>query len=119
LALSLGIGALQLMLDRGQTKDWFHSSEIWIEATVAGLGFYLFAVHTVTTDERSFLNRDLRSAGSHRRIGSAPFEAIAPIRRGYSEVESCCKHSLIIWTTAWGPAVPTTFAIPCSVTVRM
>ena len=59
LTLSLGIGALQLMLDRGELKDWFHSSEIWIEATVSGLGFYLFAVHTVTTDERSFLNRDL------------------------------------------------------------
>src|SRR6201982_234143 len=59
LTLSLGIGALQLMLDRGEFKDWFHSSEIWIEATVAGLGFYVFTVHTVTTDERSFLNRDL------------------------------------------------------------
>src|ERR1700749_3863023 len=59
LALSLGIGALQLMLDRGELKDWFHSSEIWIEATVAGLGFYLFAVHTVTTDGGSFLHRDL------------------------------------------------------------
>src|SRR6202049_682210 len=57
--LSLGIGALQLMLDRGELKDWFHSSEIWIEATVAGLGFYLFTVHTVTTDGSSFLNRDL------------------------------------------------------------
>src|SRR6266481_3977906 len=43
----------------GVLKDWFHSSEIWIEATVAALGFYLFTVHTVTTDERSFLNRDL------------------------------------------------------------
>src|SRR5260370_31882276 len=59
LTLSLGIGALQLMLDRGELKDWFHSSEIWIEATIAGLGFYLFTVHTITTDERSFLNRDL------------------------------------------------------------
>jgi DHA2 family multidrug resistance protein len=47
------------MLDRGELKDWFHSSEIWIEATIAGLGFYLFTVHTVTADERSFLNRDL------------------------------------------------------------
>jgi DHA2 family multidrug resistance protein len=47
------------MLDRGELKDWFHSSEIWIEATVAGLGFYLFTVHTATTGERSFLNRDL------------------------------------------------------------
>jgi hypothetical protein len=26
------------MLDRGELKDWFHSSEIWIEPTVAGLG---------------------------------------------------------------------------------
>src|SRR5207253_591344 len=34
LTLSLAIGALQLMLDRGELKDWFHSSEIWIEATV-------------------------------------------------------------------------------------
>jgi MFS transporter, DHA2 family, multidrug resistance protein len=59
LTLSLGIGALQLLLDRGELKDWFHSSEIWVEATVAGLGFYLFTVHTVTTDARSFLNRDL------------------------------------------------------------
>ncbi len=59
LTLSLGIGALQLLLDRGELKDWFHSSEIWVEATVAGLGFYLFTVHTVTTDGRSFLNRDL------------------------------------------------------------
>ena len=55
----LGIGALQLMLDRGELKDWFYSSEIWVEATLSGLGFYLFTVHTVTTDERSFLNRDL------------------------------------------------------------
>src|SRR5271168_4590720 len=59
LTLSLGIGALQLMLDRGELKDWFHSSEIWIEATVAGLGFYLFTVHTATTGEHSFINRDL------------------------------------------------------------
>ena len=59
LTLSLGIGALQLMLDRGELKDWFHSIEIWTEATIAGLGFYLFTVHTVTTDKRSFLNRDL------------------------------------------------------------
>jgi MFS transporter, DHA2 family, multidrug resistance protein len=59
LLLSLAVGAMQLMLDRGELKDWFHSSEIWIEATIAALCFYLFTVHTVTTDERSFLNREL------------------------------------------------------------
>ncbi len=43
--LSTGIGALQLMLDRGQDLDWCSSHEIIIEAILAGLGFYLFAVH--------------------------------------------------------------------------
>ena len=43
--LSIGIGALQLMLDRGQDLDWFSSREIIVEAVLAGLGFYLFTVH--------------------------------------------------------------------------
>ncbi len=30
--LSLGVGALQLMLDRGAEVDWFSAVEIWIEA---------------------------------------------------------------------------------------
>ena len=57
--LSLAVGALQLMLDRGHIKDWFRSTEIWIEATIAGLCFYLLVVHTMTTGDRSFLNREL------------------------------------------------------------
>src|SRR3954467_13905662 len=58
-SLSLAIGALQMMLDRGELKDWFGSTEIWIEATIAALGFYLFIVHTWTATLRSFLNRDV------------------------------------------------------------
>ncbi len=58
-SLSVGIGALQLMLDRGQLADWFHSGEIWIEATVSAVAFYLFIVHTATATDRSFLNREL------------------------------------------------------------
>ena len=57
--LSIAVGSLQLMLDRGQIKDWFHSTEIWIEATIAALCFYLLVVHTMTAGERSFLNREL------------------------------------------------------------
>jgi len=47
-SLAGGICALQLMLDRGQQNDWFGSTETWIEAGVAGLGFYLFLIHTLT-----------------------------------------------------------------------
>ncbi|HTH97253.1 MAG TPA: DHA2 family efflux MFS transporter permease subunit [Stellaceae bacterium] len=53
--LSLGIGALQMMLDRGQEMDWFGSTEILVEACLAGLGFYLFLAHSVTT-KTPFIN---------------------------------------------------------------
>ncbi|HEX4198617.1 MAG TPA: DHA2 family efflux MFS transporter permease subunit [Caulobacteraceae bacterium] len=56
--LSLAIGAFQLFLDRGQDKAWFESTEIWIEATIAGLAFFLFVVHTLTA-ARPFLPREL------------------------------------------------------------
>jgi len=49
-ALSIAIGALQILLDRGEQKDWFGSGEIWIEAIVAGSAFYVFLVHTFTAD---------------------------------------------------------------------
>jgi DHA2 family multidrug resistance protein len=62
--LSLAIGALQMLLDRGELKDWFGSIEIWIEATIAALALYLFIVHTATATDRSFLNRDLLKDGN-------------------------------------------------------
>jgi len=43
--LAIGIGALQLFLDRGEQQDWFGSVEIQVEAALAFLGFYLYAVH--------------------------------------------------------------------------
>ena len=56
--LSLGIGALQLMLDRGETKDWFSSREIVIEAALAGLFIYMFIVHMFTA-KRPFIEPGL------------------------------------------------------------
>jgi DHA2 family multidrug resistance protein len=52
--LSLGVGALQVMLDRGEQLDWFGSPEIIGEAVLSGLGFYLFLTHTMTA-ARPFL----------------------------------------------------------------
>src|SRR5260370_11098851 len=57
--LSIAVGALQMMLDRGELKDWFNSTEIWVEALVSGVFFYLFIVHTATARDRSFINLDL------------------------------------------------------------
>jgi len=49
--LSLGLGSLQLMLDRGEQQDWFHSTEIVAELVLACLGIYLFLVHLLTADK--------------------------------------------------------------------
>lgn len=49
--LSIAIGALQLMLDRGNLLDWFDSREIVIEASLAALAFYLFLVQMFTAEK--------------------------------------------------------------------
>ena len=49
--LSLGLGALQMFLDRGQLKDWFGSNEIIIELALGVFGMYAFVVHMFTTDK--------------------------------------------------------------------
>ncbi|MEQ1955805.1 DHA2 family efflux MFS transporter permease subunit [Mesorhizobium sp. CN2-181] len=49
--LSLGVGALQLMLDRGGEVDWFSSPEIWIELGLAFTGFWVFIVHLATAKD--------------------------------------------------------------------
>jgi DHA2 family multidrug resistance protein len=52
--LSLSIGALQMMLDRGESLDWFANPEVVIEAMLAGLAFYLFVAH-IFTHEHPFI----------------------------------------------------------------
>lgn len=56
--LAVGIGALQMMLDRGEQKEWFESAEICIEGALAFLGFYLYVVHWMTS-AKPFVNLGL------------------------------------------------------------
>jgi DHA2 family multidrug resistance protein len=51
LALAIGIGSLQLLLDRGEQVGWFGAQEIWIETIVSVFGFYYFFAHSLTTPE--------------------------------------------------------------------
>jgi MFS transporter, DHA2 family, multidrug resistance protein len=49
--LSIAVGTLQLLLDRGPLKDWFNAGEIKLEAAIAALAFYLFVAHTLTAKQ--------------------------------------------------------------------
>jgi MFS transporter, DHA2 family, multidrug resistance protein len=52
--LAIAIGAMQMMLDRGQQEDWFQSWEIWIESGLVLAAGWMFVVHLFTTKESIF-----------------------------------------------------------------
>ena len=56
--LTVAVGAFQLMLDRGEVEGWFESTEIVVEAVIAGLCCYGFVVHSWTAD-KPFLDLSL------------------------------------------------------------
>jgi DHA2 family multidrug resistance protein len=57
-ALAIGIGALQLALDRGEQVGWFDSNEIIAYAIISVVGVYYFFAHSLTTPE-PFVRFDL------------------------------------------------------------
>jgi DHA2 family multidrug resistance protein len=48
-ALAVGIGSLQIALDRGEQLGWLESNEIIGEFIVSAVGFYYFFAHSLTT----------------------------------------------------------------------
>src|SRR3954470_2642041 len=48
--LALGVGALQLLLDRGSENFWFESPETWIELGLVVSGIWVFVVHCLTAE---------------------------------------------------------------------
>jgi MFS transporter, DHA2 family, multidrug resistance protein len=57
-ALAVGIGSLQLALDRGEQLGWLESNEIIGEFIVSAIGFYYFFAHSFTTS-RPFIQFSL------------------------------------------------------------
>ncbi|HEU0197505.1 MAG TPA: DHA2 family efflux MFS transporter permease subunit [Nevskiaceae bacterium] len=51
IALIAGVGSLQVVLDRGQDLDWFHSNEIVILALIAAFALLVFVVWELTDDK--------------------------------------------------------------------
>jgi DHA2 family multidrug resistance protein len=49
--LAVGIGALQIVLDKGQEEDWFESSAITALAIVSALTLIALVIHELTTDD--------------------------------------------------------------------
>ena len=52
--LAIALGALQLMLDRGEQLDWFESWETWFELGLAVSAGWMFLVHLFTDKDPIF-----------------------------------------------------------------
>lgn len=52
--LAVMLASLQLMLDRGEGKDWFDSTEIWIETIVMLSTLWMLAIHLLTGNSTLF-----------------------------------------------------------------
>ncbi len=65
-SLSLAIGAVQMLLDRGEQNDWFSSTETWIEAVVMVVALTYFIAHTaLTRADKSFFDYRLLKNGNY------------------------------------------------------
>jgi DHA2 family multidrug resistance protein len=49
--LAVGIGALQIVLDKGQEEDWFSSNLITVLAIISAVTLIALVVHELTTDD--------------------------------------------------------------------
>lgn len=61
LFLIMGVGALQILLERGESKDWFQSREIIIESIIAAFGMVAFVWHELVTPHPMVNLRVLRT----------------------------------------------------------
>jgi MFS transporter, DHA2 family, multidrug resistance protein len=105
-ALSLGIGALQVLLDRGEQLDWFGSGEILIEAIVVAAAFYVFFVHTFTADEpfvRPALFRDRNFAAGMAFIFVVGVTYLASLALITPYLQSLMNYPIVTAGLALGP----------------
>ena len=51
-SLSVGLVALQIVINRGQREDWFDSPEIVTLTAIAVVSLMIYAIHSLTSDKR-------------------------------------------------------------------
>ena len=84
--LSLAIGALQMLLDRGEQNDWFSSAETWVEAVLLTTSFIYFVIHTrLTAAEESFF--DYRLLKNRNYVTGLLFVFVVGIAVSYTHLD--------------------------------
>ncbi|HEV2532155.1 DHA2 family efflux MFS transporter permease subunit [Phenylobacterium sp.] len=68
--LTVFVGSMQLLLDRGPSQDWFASSEITTYAILGAISAWVFVSHTLTATHPFF---DRRLAGDRNFVTASAF----------------------------------------------
>jgi hypothetical protein len=90
--LSITIGALQLMLDRGEQVDWFASAETWIHLGLVS-GTWAFLLHVTGDREHPFIDPAVfRDRTTSRRCCSSSWSASSSLPDSRC-CRRCCRTS--------------------------
>ena len=81
-SLSVGLVALQIVINRGQREDWFDSQEIVILTAIAVVSLTTHAIHSLTSDKRFIrwsIFRDRNLAVAMLLTSISGFTSLAPL----------------------------------------
>lgn len=111
--LVIGIGGLQTVLERGNKKDWFESSEIVVLSLLTGIGLIGLVWRELTTDDpivdfRVLLHRDFSVGCLFAALGGLALYGVIFLMPVYTQ-------SLLGWT-AWQSGLS---SLPSSVTTAL
>ena len=112
--MSLAIGALQVLLHRGEELDWFGSGEIIIEAIVAASAFYVVLAHTFTSDEpfvRPSLFRDRNFAAGNLFVAIVGLTYYASLALQPPYLEDLMSYPIVTAGLVLGPRGVGTMAV--------
>ena len=81
-SLSVGLVALQIVINRGQREDWFDSQEIITLTAIAVVNLTVYAIHSLTSDKRFIrwtIFRDRNFAVAMLLTSVSGFTSLAPL----------------------------------------
>ncbi len=106
ITLSIAVAGAQLVLSRGQRLDWFQSQEIVIATLLAGIAFYMFVAHSLTS-ERPFVRLSLLSDRNYAlglllvffygMLNFAPIVLLPPLLQNHADYTDAAIGSFIAW----------------------
>jgi len=108
-ALAVGIGSLQIALDRGEQLGWLESNEIIAEFIVSAVGFYYFFAHSFTTT-RPFIQFSIFKDRNF--VGGCVFMAVmglvlySTMALSSPYLQNVIGYPIITAGCCWRPAAP-------------